>query len=181
MSAAAFDYEPQQAAAGNFCLDVLLQQGKGVRTGGRPHPGLARERLPKQRPKPCSCSYGRPCRSSWRLTGRLRCSFLDPGYETECALCVLRSLACFPACLLCLRTVFTCLPTRTGTLIGPPRSSACPSACLLPLAVLRPLPFPASVLSPLLRTFLGTRTEATSRLSDSLFLGSSHRHQCTSE
>ena len=36
-----------------ICLGVLLQQGKGVRTGGRPHPGLAGERLPKQRPKPC--------------------------------------------------------------------------------------------------------------------------------
>ena len=137
LSAAAFDYEPQQAAASNVCLGVLLQQGKGVRTGGRLHPGPAGERLPKQSPKSYSCSYGRP--GSW-LTGRPRCSFLDPGYETECAFFVLRSLAYLPACPLCLRTVFTCLPTPTGTLIGPPRPSACPSACLLPWAVLRRCP-----------------------------------------
>ena len=148
MSAAAFAYMQQQAAAHKG-----LWPSKGVRTGGR-HQGQAGERLPKQRPKPCSCSYGRPCRGSWRLTGRLRCPFLDPGFATECAFFVLRSLACLPACPLCLRTVFTCLPTPTGTLIGPHRPSVCPSACLLPLAVLRPLPFPASVLSPLLCTFL---------------------------
>ena len=93
--------------------------GKGVRTGGRLHPGPAGERPPKQRPKPCSCSYGRPCRGSWRLTGRLRCPFLDPGYDTECAFLVLRSLPCLPACPLCLRTVFTCLPTPTRTFYVP--------------------------------------------------------------
>ena len=59
------------------CLGVGLRQGKGVRTGGRLHPGLAGERLPKQRPKPCSC-FRRPrgCgtlprRRSWFLERRL--------------------------------------------------------------------------------------------------------------
>ena len=41
------------------------------------------------------------------------------GYETECYFFVQRSLACLPACPFCLRTVFTCLPAPTGTLIGP--------------------------------------------------------------
>ena len=106
-----------------ICLGVLLQQGKAsgrvdVYTQGWQGSDCRNN----------ACSYG-------RLTGRLRCSFLDPGYETECAFFVLRSLACLPACPLCFRTVFNCLPSPTGTLIGPPRSSACPSACLLPLAV----------------------------------------------
>ena len=41
------------------CLRGWPVPGKGVRTGGRLHPGLAGERLPKQRPKPCSC-FRRP-------------------------------------------------------------------------------------------------------------------------
>ena len=90
VSAAAFDYQPQQAAARNAipwvsrpCEGEGVSAGGGVWMGGRLHPGLAGERLPKQRPKLCICLYGRPRRGSWRQTGRRRCSFLDPGFETE--------------------------------------------------------------------------------------------------
>ena len=65
MSAAAFAYQPQQAAARTMFAWVLAFT--------RLHPGLSGERLLKQRPKPCSC-FRRPrgCgalprRRSWLL------------------------------------------------------------------------------------------------------------------
>ena len=56
------------------CLGGWPVLGKGIRTGGRPHPGLAGKRPPKQRPKPCSCfrrPRALPRRRSWFLERRL--------------------------------------------------------------------------------------------------------------
>ena len=52
----------------------VLQLSTGVRTGGHLHPGLAGERLPKQRPKPRLCSRRPRGRATSRaLLARPRC------------------------------------------------------------------------------------------------------------
>ena len=90
LAAAAHLYLQQQAAASPGYSPL---KGKGVRTGGRLHPGLAGECLLKQRPKLLSCLLRRP-RGNWGLREDV------PGSWLGVRGCVLRTeVYCVPACL----------------------------------------------------------------------------------
>ena len=143
-------------------------QGVGVRTGGRLHPGLAGERLLKQRPKLFSCLFRRP-RGCWGLRE------VAPGSWLVVRGCVLRiEVYCVPACLPALPLLGVLLIAFAFLVFARLYRTGCLPFCVLVCALGGFAPGALTGLGPPppLCLILGTRSEADNSPCDSLWHGS---------
>ena len=143
----ALDYLPQQAAAHMVLLGWLACVWQRPPDGWTSTPRASRRATAETTPKALLLlvwtGLSRLLAADWKTT------LLVPGPWLWDRVRLRIEVSCVLACLSALPLLGVhLLAYATGTLMGPPRPSACPSACLLPSAFLRTLPFPPSVLSP---------------------------------
>ena len=97
-------------------------EGEGVRTGGRLHPRLSRGATAVNN----APSSSRACPGGLAIAGAFAMMNLVSGSELEGMSSALRSIACLIACPPCPCSVFSYLPSPSGSL----RGSTGPVACL---------------------------------------------------
>ena len=136
-----FDKRQQRLTTNGSTRQLALMPGctlwlsSGVRTGGRVHPGSAGSDYLNNAP-----SSSRACPGGFAIAGAFAMTNLVSGSELEGTSSALRSIACLIACPPCPCSVFSALPSHSGSLRGSTGPVACSSACLLPSAVLFPAP-----------------------------------------